>query len=44
MKEIEILVEVYLPISEVINALDKFEYLGIKEVVDKYYYEPSGII
>ena len=36
MKEIEILVEVYSPISEVINVLDKFEYLGIKEVVDTY--------
>lgn len=40
MKEIEILVEVYSPISEVINVLDKFEYLGIKEVVDTYYYDP----
>ena len=40
MKEIEILVEVYSPIEEVINILSKFKYLGTKEVVDTYYYDP----
>lgn len=40
MKEIEILVKVYSPIDEVINILNKYECLGIKEVVDTYYYDP----
>lgn len=40
MKEIEILVEVYSNVDEVIEALAKFEYLGTKETIDKYYYDP----
>lgn len=40
MKEIEILVEVYSPISEVIKVLDNFEYLGNNETIDTYYYDP----
>lgn len=40
MKEIEILVEVYSAVDEVIKSLDKFEYLGIKETIDTYYYDP----
>mgnify|MGYP003303886179 CR=1 FL=1 len=34
MKEIEILVEVYSPVEEVIGVLNKFEYLGNKETID----------
>lgn len=40
MKEIEILVEVYSPIEEVIKVLDKFTYEGVKETIDVYYYDP----
>ena len=40
MKEIEILVEVYSPVEEVIGVLNKFEYLGNKETIDTYYYDP----
>ena len=40
MKEIEILVEVYSTIDEVIKVLDKFEYIGNKETIDTYYYDP----
>ena len=40
MKEIEILVEVYSSVDEVLKALDKFEYLGNKETIDTYYYDP----
>lgn len=40
MKEIEILVEVYSPVDEVIRALEKFSYEGIKETIDVYYYDP----
>ena len=41
MKEIEILVEVYSPIEEVIKVLDKFTYEGVKETIDVYYYDPE---
>lgn len=40
MKEIEILVEVYSPIEDVIKVLDKFTYEGVKETIDVYYYDP----
>lgn len=40
MKEIEILVEVYSPVDEVIKALEKFSYEGVKETIDVYYYDP----
>lgn len=40
MKEIEILVEVYSTVDEVVDVLDKFEYLGNKETIDTYYYDP----
>lgn len=30
MKEIEILVEVYSPVDDVIKALEKFSYEGVK--------------
>ena len=40
MKEIEILVEVYSPIEDVIKVLDKFSYEGVKETTDVYYYDP----
>lgn len=39
MKKIEILVEVYSPIEDVIKILDKFTYEGIKETRDVYYYD-----
>lgn len=34
MKKIEILVEVYSPIEDVIKVLDKFSYEGVKETTD----------
>ena len=40
MKELEILVEVYSPIDEVVKKLSEFEYLGNKETIDTYYYDP----
>ena len=40
MKEIEILVEVYSPVSEVMKVLEQFEYLGNNETIDTYYYDP----
>lgn len=40
MKEIEILVQVYSPIEEVIKVLNKFNYEGTKETIDVYYYDP----
>ncbi len=40
MKEVEILVKVYSKVDEVIKALEKFEYLGTKETIDTYYYDP----
>ena len=40
MKEIEILVEVYSPVDDVIKVLEKFSYEGVKETIDVYYYDP----
>lgn len=40
MKEIEILVQVYSPIDEVVGVLDKFQYIGNQETNDVYYYDP----
>ena len=41
MKEIEILVEVYDEPSKIIEKLDEFEFKGIKETTDVYYYDPK---
>ena len=41
MKEIEILVEVYEDINKMKNILEKFEYVGKKNVIDEYYYDPK---
>lgn len=41
MKEIEILVEVYSSPEEVIEKLKKFEYIGVHETCDIYYYDPK---
>lgn len=40
MKEIEILVEVYEESEKILNTLHKFNYIGIVEVIDEYYYDP----
>ena len=40
MKEIEILVEVYSTPQEIIKTLEKFEFLGINETIDTYFYDP----
>lgn len=40
MKEIEILVEVYSTPEVVVKTLEQFEYLGIQETIDTYYYDP----
>lgn len=40
MKEIEILVGVNSTVDEVIKTLEKYEYLGNKETIDTYYYDP----
>ena len=40
MKEIEILVEVYSTPEFVTKKLEKFEYTGIQETIDTYYYDP----
>lgn len=40
MKEIEILVQVYSPIDEVVGVLNKFRYIGNQETNDVYYYDP----
>lgn len=40
MKEIEVLVKVNSSKEEVIKALEKFEFLGVKETIDIYYYDP----
>ena len=39
MKEIEVLVEVYSPIELVLNKLEQFEFFGVHEVVDTYFYD-----
>ncbi|MBP3800043.1 MAG: class IV adenylate cyclase [Bacilli bacterium] len=41
MKEIEVLVEVYEDIGKVKEILNQFEYVGKKQVVDEYYYDPK---
>ena len=41
MKEIEILVEVYDEPSKIIEKLDNFEFKGVKETIDVYYYDPK---
>lgn len=40
MKEIEVLVEVNSSYQEVINKLEQFEYIGIQETIDTYFYDP----
>ena len=40
MKEIEILVEVYTSIEDCKKELDKYHFMGQKEVIDIYYYDP----
>jgi len=40
MKEIEILVEVYSTPQEIIKVLEKFDFLGINETIDTYFYDP----
>lgn len=40
MKEIEILVEVYSKPEEVIKVLEQFEFIGVKNTIDTYYYDP----
>jgi predicted adenylyl cyclase CyaB len=40
MKEIEILVEVYDDENTIIERFNKFKYVGTKNVVDEYYYDP----
>ena len=41
MKEIEILVELYEDIESIKNKFINFEYLGLKHVIDEYYYDPK---
>ena len=41
MKEIEILVEVYDAIDEIKEKFKKFNYQGLKKIVDEYYYDPK---
>lgn len=41
MKEIEILVEVYEPVKKVKESFKNFHYLGLKHVIDEYYYDPK---
>ena len=41
MKEIEILVELYENIESIKNKFINFEYLGLKHVIDEYYYDPK---
>ncbi len=40
MKEIEVLVEVYSKPEEVIEKLEKFDYIGTMETTDIYFYDP----
>lgn len=39
MKEIEILVEVYESIENIKNKFKKFNYIGLKNTIDEYYYD-----
>ncbi len=41
MKEIEVLVEVYDDIEKAKNILNRFQYIGKKQVIDEYYYDPK---
>ncbi len=41
MKEIEILVEVYDDIADIKKKLAKYEYVGLKQTIDEYYYDPK---
>ncbi len=41
MKEIEILVEVYDDINIIKEKLKDYKYIGLKETVDEYYYDPQ---
>ena len=41
MKEIEILVEVFDNIEDIKKKLEKFEYKGLKNTIDEYYYDPK---
>lgn len=41
MKEIEVLVEVYDSIENVKKKLEKFDYKGLKNTIDEYYYDPK---
>ena len=41
MKEIEVLVEVYDTIENVKKKLEKFNYKGLKNTIDEYYYDPK---
>ncbi len=41
MKEIEVLVEVFDDIDKVKTILNKFNYVGLKETLDEYYYDPK---
>lgn len=41
MKEIEVLVEVYDDISNIKNKFKNFEYKGLKNTTDEYFYDPK---
>lgn len=41
MKEIEILVELYDDIDCIKEIFKKFKYIGLKKVIDEYYYDPK---
>ena len=41
MKEIEVLVEVYDDILNIKRKFEKFNYEGLKETIDEYYYDPK---
>ncbi len=41
MKEIEILVEVYDDIDHIKDVFKDFKYVGLKRVIDEYYYDPK---
>lgn len=41
MKEIEVLVEVHDEITNINKKFEKFNYEGLKRVVDEYYYDPK---
>lgn len=41
MKEIEILVELYDTIDNIKEKFTDFEYLGLNQVIDEYYYDPK---